>query len=959
MYLSGVTNSLHSSVVVDNLRSLRHNIGVACLYCDYKDQNNQTLVHILGTFLRQFLTATQEPIPIPEEVVQKLSHIQRQGAKVRAEDNLALLKLQLQRLKRAFICIDAVDELEPRVRRELLTVLKELGTNNTRLFLTGRGHIESEVQTYFPVEQRDAVVISARQQDIQEFVRQQIEKDHSLNPEAIDDVLAKDIEDAIVNKSQGMYVTEVKEWNEDHVLIHRSRFLLPTLHIKMVLGFPTKSKRRKALEKLPPGLYGSFQELITRIREYPSIGQAELGMQVLMWLHFAYRPLKLAELQHALAIEPNDTEFDADNIPSQKALLDCCLGLVQVDEETSIVRLVHYTLEEYLVTNTKAEFPNGYSYIAETCLTYLNFGKIRQHCASLDSLKRSMHDYIFLNYATLYWGTHVKEQYSDNLTKLTTMFVDHETERPYCGIQALYFKLDQRWHQSIARKFSGIHVLAYFGLSGHMAYLYKEKRQMELQDETGRTPLSWAAEYGHDSVVRLLIERDVDINVRDKDGRGPLSWAVQKGHEAVARLLIESNKVDINAKDERGRTPLSWAASERGSEVIVRLLIERDGVDINSRDGGGWTPLLWAVKEGNEAVVRLLIEKDDINTQGHDGWTPLLLAASKGHKDILRLLIERGDIDINATDKNGWTPLSLAAEYGFEDIVQLLIHKEKVDINAKDKDGRTALSLVAEVGHGAVVQLLVERGDVDLNAKDKFGWTPLFWATKEGNESVVRLLTGINDVDINTQDHDGQSLLAVAAVNGHEALVQLLVEKDDVDINIKDNRGWTPLSVAAARGQNGVVRLLIERGVDINAKAKNGLTPLSMAAMQGHEAIVQLLVERGDVQINAGSTDGLTALSCAAGMGHKSIVQLLVEREDININAKDRDGLTPLSYAAGMGQEPIVQLLVERGDVDINARDSHGQTPLSHAAAEGHEAVVRLLVGKGGVYAETEMGGHP
>lgn len=187
------------------------NIGIACLYADYKDQANQTLVHILGSFLRQFLTTTQEPIP--DEVIQNLHDIRRQGGKVGTED---ILGIRLQQLKCAFIYIDAVDELDPKVQRELLDVLKELATNydNTRLFLTGRGHIESEVQNRLQVIQKrkaapqeikkviNKVIISASEQDIQEFLEQQINDD--LNPDAMNEVLAKDIVDAIIKKSQGM-----------------------------------------------------------------------------------------------------------------------------------------------------------------------------------------------------------------------------------------------------------------------------------------------------------------------------------------------------------------------------------------------------------------------------------------------------------------------------------------------------------------------------------------------------------------------------------------------------------------------------------------------------------------------------------------------------------------------------------------------------------------------------------
>ena len=341
----------------------------------------------------------------------------------------------------------------------------------------------------------------------------------------------------------------------------------------MVLEMPTKSQRRKALETLPTDLYASFQGIITRIRGCPRTSQAKLGMRVLMWLHFARRPLKLAELQHALAVEKSDTEFDAENIPSRKALLGCCLGLVVVDDETLTVRFVHYTLEEYFRTNTRAEFPIGCSYIAETCLTYLTFGKLRQSCMDFDSLKENINKYAFLEYAALYWGTYVKQECNDGLTKLVKMLVDHESECPPCAIQVLSNHLYKSYVR-VLPKFSGIHATAYFGLSETMAYFCKVDRYIELNDGFGRTPLSWAAKKGHEAVVQLLIEYGVDINVKDNEyERTPLIWAAQGGHEAIVRLLIEGDGVDINAKDSDGKTPLICAAAW-GHDAVVRLLIE-------------------------------------------------------------------------------------------------------------------------------------------------------------------------------------------------------------------------------------------------------------------------------------------------------------------------------------------------------------------------------------------------
>ena len=78
-------------------------------------------------------------------------------------------------------------------------------------------------------------------------------------------------------------------------------------------------------------------------------------------------------------------------------------------------------------------------------------------------------------------------------------------------------------------------------------------------------------------MVKLLLAKDgVDVNSKDSDGRTPLSCAAEKGHEAVVKLLL--------AKD--GRTPLSWA--------VVKLLLAKDRVDMNSQDDYGRTPLSWA-----------------------------------------------------------------------------------------------------------------------------------------------------------------------------------------------------------------------------------------------------------------------------------------------------------------------------------------------------------------------------
>ncbi|KAJ5369101.1 ankyrin repeats (3 copies) domain-containing protein [Penicillium cataractarum] len=106
----------------------------------------------------------------------------------------------------------------------------------------------------------------------------------------------------------------------------------------------------------------------------------------------------------------------------------------------------------------------------------------------------------------------------------------------------------------------------------------------------GQTPLSWAAENGHESIVKQLLATDgVDVNARDSTGQTPLSWAAENGHESAVKQLLATDGVDVNARDSTGQTPLLWAA-ENGHESIVKQLLATDGVDVNAKDYGGGTP---------------------------------------------------------------------------------------------------------------------------------------------------------------------------------------------------------------------------------------------------------------------------------------------------------------------------------------------------------------------------------
>lgn len=126
-----------------------------------------------------------------------------------------------------------------------------------------------------------------------------------------------------------------------------------------------------ALDAMPSGLNDAFEETLQRIQKQPD-GRRRLGMNTLMWISHARRPLRVMELGQALAInlKPGETFSNSKYWQSQKMMVTSCLGLVVVDEESSIIRLVHYSVQEYFREHQNRIFPFGERTIAESLITY-------------------------------------------------------------------------------------------------------------------------------------------------------------------------------------------------------------------------------------------------------------------------------------------------------------------------------------------------------------------------------------------------------------------------------------------------------------------------------------------------------------------------------------------------------------------------------------------------------------
>jgi hypothetical protein len=133
---------------------------------------------------------------------------------------------------------------------------------------------------------------------------------------------------------------------------------------------PTRGHIKQALQSLPKGLDKTYEQAMKRIENQGS-GFRELAKKILSWVTHAKRTLSTTELRHALAVEPRDAELNGDFLPDVEILGSICAGLIAVDEQSDIVRLVHYTTQEYF--ERTLSFPNAEKDITVACVTYLLF----------------------------------------------------------------------------------------------------------------------------------------------------------------------------------------------------------------------------------------------------------------------------------------------------------------------------------------------------------------------------------------------------------------------------------------------------------------------------------------------------------------------------------------------------------------------------------------------------------
>ncbi|CAI7643775.1 unnamed protein product [Penicillium pancosmium] len=892
--MPGAGKTFLASIVINHLQQvLRPNdVALAFFFCNFREK--VTLDEMLATLLKQ-LVRQQSSIP------RCLTSLFERRARLTTSDIITGLKSASSTFFKVFIVIDALDEcyLPDNLRKRFLLELRTLQeTCDLHEFATSRDNLE--ITTLF--EGCSSLGIRANPEDVKRFLSGRIGKLPSVVQKRTD--LQEEIITEISKAVDGM-------------------FLLARLHIDSLQGKRSVKSIRQALKTLPIGLDASYTDAMSRI-ESQLPDEVENAKEVICWIYYATRSLTPLELQHALAIEDYQLFLDEDNISDIEDLISVCAGLVTVDDQSGVIRLVHHTTQEYFDRNRDSLFPDAHHRIATRCIHYLSFDTFN-HGSVLEDVHRGLtRDNPLLEYSASSLRHHITLQKVER-DLILGLLRRHGS--------ANFSEID---HSKVGGAFIlQLHLAACLNHVEAIEALFDDDERgiPETKDHEDETPLSLAIQCDFREIVKFIIGRGFS----PYSAQGWFYWqkafvtSIKYGHDEITWLLGKSG-VDIKSRDRDGVTPLGVAA-ENGNYATARYIIEQ-GAIAHPRGPIISSPLGRAALNGHEAIFDFLAEIIDdspIILEYHDLFC---CAALGGSKHIMKHLLDRDDIPMKW--KVSYAQDALHGKFSCDDgsrsrnkiaklsALEILLAIEGVDVNFQC-NGKGLLhkctDLTWQVFNAySVIKLLCEHG-VDPNIRDKNGHSCLFkavtidwadnWSFRQSLE-IAKLLVNTDDprADLESKDQSGRTALHCAVISA-VALVKAPEMSNECE---------------------AMIRLLLDRGAGISNRDNTGKAPLFYAAQLSHVALVQMFLSSG-----AGADDkdsvGRTPLSYAVGFDPQNLQGIHDEHS------------TQFSIQwppASLNQ--VVEILLLNG-ADPNVRDHEGMTPLLRAEKnlpEDHE-VLKML----------------
>jgi hypothetical protein len=165
---------------------------------------------------------------------------------------------------------------------------------------------------------------------------------------------------------------------------------------------------KAALTTIPKTTDDAFQNILERIEQDPNT--ATTARRALTWCYYTRRPLDMEELRQAIVIEDEDGEPRGEE--NAGTIVDCCLSFIAHDLTTLKVGFIHPSVQRWFEREPQNQKLFTHTYLAKTCLTYLNFYifdvVINDDGGYSDFMDKYIGPYPFYRYAAQFWGDHTR-----------------------------------------------------------------------------------------------------------------------------------------------------------------------------------------------------------------------------------------------------------------------------------------------------------------------------------------------------------------------------------------------------------------------------------------------------------------------------------------------------------------------------------------------------------------------
>ena len=158
---------------------------------------------------------------------------------------------------------------------------------------------------------------------------------------------------------------------------------------------------------------------------------------------------------------------------------------------------------------------------------------------------------------------------------------------------------------------------------------------------TGLSALSQAASQGQTECVAALLDSGAVIDVRNEDGETPLSYAVVADHRRVIDVLL-ARGAEVNTWDNAAGTPLLYSVTQETERPQVVQQLLSYGANPDASGLGGYTPLLAATEhEFWHSAAMLMVRVEAPLMSLPDGRNILTMTGVASFEEYKSSVLER------------------------------------------------------------------------------------------------------------------------------------------------------------------------------------------------------------------------------------------------------------------------------------------------------------------------------